>query len=108
MVTKRLRDGRRAKAATGRHAVGQYPFGYRTTGHGRARDPGPWADEQATVARIVELRAAGESYRCIAATLDADGRRPRRAASWSAMAVRAVVLRELPTPTTPTAEEASA
>ena len=89
MVVKRLRDGRAAKAAVGRHAVGQYAYGY--GGAGTA----PRDDEQAAVARIVELRVAGESYRAIAATLDAEGHRPRRAASWSAVAVRAVALREL-------------
>jgi hypothetical protein len=50
-------------------------------------------DEQAAVARIV--RRAGESYRAIAATLDAEGHRPRRAASWSAMAVRSVAHRAM-------------
>jgi len=43
----------------------------------------------------VELRRAGESYRSIAVTLDTEGLRPRRAASWSAMAVRNVAQREL-------------
>ncbi|GAA5140379.1 recombinase family protein [Pseudonocardia adelaidensis] len=97
MIVKRLSDGRRAKARVGRHAVGQYAYGYEGTGKGRARDAAPRADEQAAVARIVELRRAGESYRAIAATLDAEGHRPRRAASWSAMAVRSVALRELGT-----------
>lgn len=39
MVAKRLRDGRLAKAAAGRKAVGDYPFGYAATGKGRCRDP---------------------------------------------------------------------
>lgn len=36
MVTKRLRDGRKAKAAEGRKAVGDYGYGYgyRGTGNG--------------------------------------------------------------------------
>jgi hypothetical protein len=58
-------------------------------------DAVPRTNEQAAVARIVELRQAGESYRAIAATLDAEGFRPRRAATWSAMAVRAGAQREL-------------
>lgn len=37
MVTQRLRDGRSAKAATSRKAVGAYPYGYRGAGKGRAR-----------------------------------------------------------------------
>jgi hypothetical protein len=59
-------------------------------GKGRARDAVPNPDEQSTVARILELRKAGLPYRTIAQTLDAEGRKPRRATSWSAMAVRAV------------------
>lgn len=92
----RMRLGREAKAAEGKHAVGTYPFGYEGTGEGRERDAAPRADEQAAIRRIVELRRAGESYRSIAATLDAEGRRPRKAAAWSAMSVRKVALRELP------------
>ena len=93
-VVKRLRDGRRAKAAEGKHAVGQYAFGYEGTGKGRQRDAGPQEGEQLAVARIVELRAAGETYRAIAGALDSEGLRPRRAASWSAAAVRNVALRD--------------
>jgi DNA invertase Pin-like site-specific DNA recombinase len=94
MVVKRLRDGRAAKAGTGRKVTGSYPYGYAGAGQGRNRDAAPRADEQAAVARIVELRRAGESYRAIAATLDAEGLQPRRAASWSAMAVRNIAQRE--------------
>jgi DNA invertase Pin-like site-specific DNA recombinase len=93
-VVKRLRDGRRAKAAEGKHAVGPYAFGHEGTGKGRERDAGPRADEQPAVARIVAMRATGAPYRTIAAALDAEGLRPRRAASWSAAAVRNVALRE--------------
>lgn len=94
-VVKRLRDGRRAKAEQGKHAVGAYPFGYQGTGKGRERDAGPRDDEQAAVARIVELRRAGGSYRVIAAALDDEGLRPRKATKWSAAAVRNVVRREM-------------
>lgn len=92
-VVKRLRDGRRAKAAEGKHAVRPYAFGYEGTGKGRERDAGPRADEQHAVARIVAMRAAGEPYRTIAAALDAEGLRPRKAQRWSAAAVRNVALR---------------
>ena len=95
MVVKRLRDGRLAKAAAGRKAVGDYPFGYAPTGKGRDRDTGPAEPEQLAVARVLELRSAGRSYREIAVTLDAEGHKPRRAASWSAAAVRNVALREI-------------
>ena len=95
MVAKRLRDGRLAKAAAGRKAVGDYPFGYAAAGKGRERDAGPTEAEQKAVARIVELRRAGRSYREIASALDAEGHKPRRAACWSAAAVRNVALREI-------------
>ncbi len=92
-VTKRLRDGRRAKAATGKKAVGAYGFGYRAAGKGRERDAAPDHSEQVAVRRIIELRREGASYRQIAAKLDAEGLQPRRAERWSPMSVRSVVER---------------
>lgn len=94
MVVKRLRDGRAAKAATGRKATGAYAYGTTGAGKGRDRDAVPEAAEQVAVARIVELRRAGASYRQIAASLDTEGLRPRRAAAWSSMAVRNIAVRE--------------
>jgi DNA invertase Pin-like site-specific DNA recombinase len=93
MIAKRLRDGRRIKADSGRHANGVYAFGTQGVGEGRQRDAGPREDEQAAVTRITELRTAGESYRAIAAILDAEELKPRRSATWSAMSVRNVALR---------------
>lgn len=89
-VVKRLRDGRRAKAEAGRHAVGQYAFGYTGTGKGRERDAGEHSEEKAVVDRVVELRSGGASYRTICATLDAEGLKPRRAATWQPMVVRSI------------------
>lgn len=93
-LAKRMRDGRRAKAATGKKATGAYAFGYRGEGVGRERDAAPNPDEQLVITRIVELRSGGASYRNIVSTLDSEGLKPRRAQSWCPMAVRAVVLRE--------------
>jgi DNA invertase Pin-like site-specific DNA recombinase len=93
MVVKRLRDGRKAKAADGRKANGAYPYGYAGAGKGRTRDAAPDPKEQRAVALIAELRGAGRSYREIAAELDAAGLPPRRAAQWSAMAVRNIAAR---------------
>lgn len=67
MVVKRLREGRAAKASTGCKVTGSYPYGYAGAGKGRDRDAAPRTDEQRAVARIVELRQAGKSYRAIAA-----------------------------------------
>lgn len=92
-IVKRLRDGRRVKADSGKHAVGQYAYGLTGVGKGRDRDAGPNEIEQDAVKRIVELRLEGASYRAIAATLDEEGLRPRRAERWSAMTVRNIVAR---------------
>ncbi|WP_148613771.1 recombinase family protein [Nocardioides rubriscoriae] len=93
LVTKRLKDGRDAKAATGRKSTGSYAYGYTGAGRGRSRDAAPVRDEQLVIQTIVQSRAEGMSYREIAAELDARGLRPRRASSWSPMTVRSVVLR---------------
>lgn len=95
-AVKRMRDGRRAKQLAGRHAVGQYAYGYRGDGKGRDRDAAPDPNEQRAVAKIVEMRRDGRSYRDIAAALDEMQIRPRRAQRWSAMSVRSVALRHLP------------
>lgn len=94
MVVKRLRDGRTAKASAGRKAVGAYVYGEQGQGEGRDRDAAPHPGEAAAVARILELRAAGHSYRAIGRTLDAEGIRPRRAAAWSATVVRSICERQ--------------
>ncbi|WP_116946935.1 recombinase family protein [Jiangella endophytica] len=96
MITKRLRDGRKAKAKAGKKATGAYAFGYRGGGKGRDRDEVPDSVEQETIDRIVELRLSGLPYRAIAATLDAEGRKPKRAAKWSNVAVRRIYLRSRP------------
>jgi len=46
MTVKKMRDSRRAKAAAGRKAVGDYPFGSRGQGKGRHRDAAPCPAEQ--------------------------------------------------------------
>lgn len=92
-LVKRMRDGRKAKADAGRKAVGQYAYGTHGVGKGRERDAAPLESEQLALARIVELRRGGESYRTICAALDAEGLKPRRAVSWSPMAVRNIAVR---------------
>jgi DNA invertase Pin-like site-specific DNA recombinase len=93
MVTKRLKDGRTAKAATGRKSTGCYAYGYCGTGKGRERDATPVPDEQLVIETMMLLRAQGESYRAIARRLEELGHKPRRAAAWSPMTVRSVLLR---------------
>ena len=93
LVVKRLRDGRKAKADTGRKAVGAYAFGTMGAGKGRERDAAMNPEEHRAVMRIIELRRSGVPYRAIAHALDSEGLKPRQAALWSAMSVRAVCLR---------------
>lgn len=93
LIAKRLRDGRRVKAAAGKHAVGAYPYGFRAGGEGRDRDAVPDPTEQEVIGRILSLRASGASYRAVADTLDCEGHPTRYGGSWAATAVRAIVLR---------------
>ena len=53
--------------------------------------PVPEPTEQDTLARARELRATGQSYAKIAATLDAEGRRTKRGGQWQATSVRSVL-----------------
>lgn len=77
LVMKRLRDGRKAKAAAGGKAVGRYPFGW-------SRD-GEVEREQAVLGVIRELRARGLDWRTLAAELNERGPEfgPRYADEWS-------------------------
>ena len=94
LIVKRMRAGRTAKAAQGKHATGPYRYGYRGEGNGRDRDAAPRSDEQDTVERILALRRDGESYRSIAATLDTEDRKPRRGDHWQPTSVRNIIERE--------------
>jgi DNA invertase Pin-like site-specific DNA recombinase len=95
LAVKRMRDGKRVKAAQGRHASGRYRYGYQGGGKGRDRDAVPVEQEQQAVARICALRRDGKSYRQIITALEAEGIRPRQAASWAPSTVRKIARREL-------------
>jgi DNA invertase Pin-like site-specific DNA recombinase len=75
----RLRAGKRRKQAAGGFIGGSPPFGWKAEGKELAEDP----TEQATLARIRELRGQGQSLRAIAAALEAEGRFPRRGQHWA-------------------------
>ena len=49
--------------------------------------------ELRAAARIAELRASGQSYRQIIATIEAEGVMPRAAAHWSPSTIRKIALR---------------
>ena len=94
MLVKRMRDGRKVKASTGKKAVGEYPYGYQGQGKGRDRDAAPRDDEMPAIAMIMRLRSDGATYRDIVAALDSAGIAPRKASSWSPMTVRNIYQRE--------------
>ena len=92
-AVKRMRDGRLAKAATGRKSVGAYPYGYRGHGSGRERDATPEPAEQAVIELIVSLRAQGASYRTIVAALETAGHAPRHGRRWHPKVIRDITER---------------
>jgi DNA invertase Pin-like site-specific DNA recombinase len=77
MIRLRMRSGQARKRERGGYAGGAPPFGYRAEG----RELVPDDEEQAILARIRELRGEGASLRQIAATLTAEGFRPKRSRS---------------------------
>lgn len=90
MIALRLRNGRRAKADRGGFAYGSPPYGTRAKkGH-----LAPEQEEREAVERMVELRRQGLTLRAIAATLDVEKKRPRRAGHWSPETVRRILRRE--------------
>jgi DNA invertase Pin-like site-specific DNA recombinase len=93
MVVKRLKDGRAAKAAAGKHATGVYPYGYRAGGEGRNRDAVPDDAEQRAVSLITRLRSGGRSYREIIQALEEEGIPPRSGRTWYPSTVRKIALR---------------
>ena len=96
----RLRRGRQAKHRQGGYAYGSPPFGWRADDGDLVPDPA----EQATISRAQALRAEGASLRSIAATLDAEGRPPRRGGDWQPTSLARVLQRaEDPMDATPTA-----
>jgi len=75
--------------------LGRAPLGMKREGKdesGRLRFVVDTA-EQATVDRILELRATGGTMRAIASTLDAEGFETKRGGKWHASTVRAVLAR---------------
>jgi DNA invertase Pin-like site-specific DNA recombinase len=89
MIVARLQGGRQVKAAQGGYAYGSPRFGQAADRERHALVPDD--DEQATVDRIAELHQGGASLRAIAATLDREGRRPKRGARWHPQTVARVL-----------------
>lgn len=86
----RLRAGRRAKEAKGGYAGrGSPKLGQRTEAGELVAD----SLEQATIARMVQLRDQGLSLRQIGAALDAQGLRPKRGGQWHPTVIRRTLAR---------------
>ena len=85
MVVLKLRGARqRMKARTG-SCEGKKPFGSRE-------------GEAATIARMKELRAAGQPYEAVAAALDREGHKPRHGDCWNPLVISRILRgeRQLP------------
>lgn len=89
LVVKRLRTGRLRKAEAGGYAVGAPSYGHRAEGKALVADE----REQVALDRIRELHAAGKSLRTIAATLTAEGHRPKRSDRWHPETLKRIVTR---------------
>lgn len=89
LIVKRLRDGRRVKGERGEFAYGSPAYGFRALNGALVPDE----TEQAAVARMTELRAAGASLRGIAEALTAEGHRPKRSETWHAQSIRRALAR---------------
>lgn len=83
MTVKRLRDGRKAKAAKGGHPSGSYPFGF--------SKQGPVPNEQRVLAEVRALRAAGHDWQAVADDLNLRGLGPRKATAWTKANLRKVM-----------------
>lgn len=95
MIALRLKAGRHHKAKTGGFAFGAPPLGYRAVDKELEVDP----DEDAAVARMVELRAKGLSIREIAKALEVEGFKTKRGRStWHPTTVVRVLDRPLLAP----------
>ncbi len=92
MVVLRLQNGRRRKAQNGGYASGAPAFGYEA----RDRELVESEGEQATLARIAELRDSGASLRTICSTLESEGHRTKRGGTeWLPMTIKRVLDRRI-------------
>ena len=76
LISERIKDAKANLRRQGRHQGGGRPFGWRfgeANGHGRARELIPDADEQAAIAEIIAMRAAGKSLMAIRDAMRARG-----------------------------------
>lgn len=97
LISKRLRDGRKAKAAAGGHATGAVPFGWRSEKRSADNPHGRLVAvpaEQKALARMMEMCALGASSRQIAAVLTAEGHPTKRGGRWASATVTRIIARQ--------------
>ncbi len=88
-IKERSAEGRAAKRRNGGHIGGAAPFGYRKVGTGRGARLEPDPQQQAALATVRELAAAGMASRAIAAAVQ-----ERHGLKVSHVTVRSVLARE--------------
>lgn len=89
VIVARLRAGRRQKRLQGGYSEGAPPLGLKALDGALV----PNDQEQATVARIVALRASGASLRGVCHVLAQEGLRPKRGDRWHPQTVADVLRR---------------
>jgi DNA invertase Pin-like site-specific DNA recombinase len=89
MIAARLRSGRARKHENGGYAYGAPPYGYRAEKKTLVLDE----RKQLALALITELRSAGASLSQIAASLELNGHKPRRAPRWQPGTLGPIVAR---------------
>lgn len=102
LIRQRTAAAMRVKAARGEHTGGHAPFGWRVGPDGvrLERDE----EEQRTIARARELRAAGLTLRAISAALASEGRLSRASTPFAPLAVSRMIDGELEAPSAAAAE----
>lgn len=89
-ITRRLRNGRKAKGESGGYAYGSPPYGFKAEG-GQLVEV---KSEQLVLAQMRELHGEGKSLRAIGQALEAEGHKPRRGEHWSPAALRKILGRQ--------------
>lgn len=88
--SERMRFSHASRKARGQYVGVKAPFGYRI-GDGRKLEEVP--EEQAVVAKVLDLSRAGLSLRAVAAALDAEGIKAPTGGTWNAMTVSKILSR---------------
>jgi DNA invertase Pin-like site-specific DNA recombinase len=89
VIGERTKDALNALRQRG-HVYGRIPYGSRRSADGVTLEAHP--DEQRMIARLLELRGAGEAWQAIADTLNAEGYRNRAGRPWILTNTRAAWL----------------